>query len=89
MVTGLYPAHHGIVDNLFYDDHRKTLFDMHKSNIEHDSSWYSGTPLWVLAEKNKMLTACFYWVGSDAAIQGVRPTYYYNYDESVPIARRL
>jgi predicted AlkP superfamily pyrophosphatase or phosphodiesterase len=54
-----------------------------------DSSWYGGTPLWVLAEQQKLLTASFYWVGADAAVQGVRPTYYYNFSDSIPLARRL
>jgi len=48
-----------------------------------------GTPLWVLAEQEEMLTASFYWVGAEAAIQNVRPTYYYNFNDSIPLARRL
>jgi predicted AlkP superfamily pyrophosphatase or phosphodiesterase len=89
IATGLYPSHHGLVDNIFYDKRRKIVYDMHDLRIVHDSSWYGGTPLWVLAEQQKMLTASFYWVGAEAAIQGVRPTYYYNFNDSIPMARRL
>ncbi len=54
-----------------------------------DSSWYDATPLWVLAEKQKMLTASFYWVGAEAAIQGIRPTYYYKFNTLIPMADRI
>jgi predicted AlkP superfamily pyrophosphatase or phosphodiesterase len=89
IITGLYSAHHGLVDNSFYDGPHKTVYDMRDTTIVRDGSWYGGTPLWVLAEKQKMLTASFYWVGSEAAIQGVHPTYYYHYNESIPMDRRL
>lgn len=54
-----------------------------------DSSWYGGAPLWVLAEQQKMLSASFYWVASEAAIQGVRPTYYYIYNDKIAIHNRI
>ena len=28
IVTGLYPGHHGLVDNTFYDPNRKELYEM-------------------------------------------------------------
>ncbi len=89
IITGLYPSHHGIVDNNFYDKKRNESYNLGNKKAVADSSWYGGTPLWVLAENNKMLSASFYWVASESAIQGVRPTYYYNYNEAIPIDRRI
>ncbi|WP_243745569.1 ectonucleotide pyrophosphatase/phosphodiesterase [Segetibacter sp. 3557_3] len=89
IVTGLYPAHHGLVDNSFYDTSRRARYSMSNKNAVGDSSWYAGTPLWVLAEKQQMLSASFYWVASEAAIQGVRPTYYYTYNEKIDIDTRV
>lgn len=89
IITGLYPAHHGLVDNYFYDPHRKASYKVSDRNAVGDGSWYGGEPLWVLAEKAGMLTASFYWVGSEAAIDSVRPTYYYNYNEKIPIEQRI
>lgn len=89
IITGLYPAHHGIVDNSFYDENREAVYSMSNKKAVADSSWYGGTPLWVLAEKQKMLTASFYWVASESAIQTVRPTYYYVYNEAISIDRRI
>jgi predicted AlkP superfamily pyrophosphatase or phosphodiesterase len=42
-----------------------------------------------LAEETKMLSASFYWVGSEAAIAGIKPTYDYNYNEAINMERRL
>jgi len=89
IVTGLYPAHHGIVDNNFYDPKKKGFYSLGNRKVVTDSSWYGGYPLWVLAEKQKMIAASFYWVASEAAIQGIRPTYYYTYNEAIPINRRI
>src|ERR1700688_3662994 len=50
IVTGLYPEHHGIVANSFYDPERKETYAF-TAKSETDGSWYGGTPLWVLAEK--------------------------------------
>ena len=88
IVTGLYPAHHGIVDNKFYDRINDRRYRIGSPAVV-DSSWYGGTPIWVLAERDSMLTACFYWVGAEAAIQGIRPTYYYNFNHEIKLERRL
>lgn len=89
IVTGLYPAHHGIVDNTFYDEKKNATYSLGNKKAVTDSSWYGGTPLWVLAEKQKMVSASFYWVASESAIQGVRPTYYYTYGDAIPIETRI
>jgi predicted AlkP superfamily pyrophosphatase or phosphodiesterase len=89
IVTGLYPAHHGLLDNSMYDKKKKQYYSIGNHNAVTDSSWYGGVPLWVLAEQQKMLSASFYWVGSEAAIDGVRPTYYYNYNEKIGIDERI
>lgn len=89
IATGLYPAHHGLVDNTFYDSQKKQLYRIGNRQAVEDSSWYGGTPIWVLAEQQQMLSACFYWVGSEAPVRGVRPAYYYRYNELIGIDRRI
>jgi len=89
IVTGLYPAHTGLVSNDFYAPKRREFYSMGKKDKVKDGSWYGGTPLWVLAEQQNMLTASFYWVASEADIQGVRPTYYYNYNTQISIHNRI
>ena len=89
IVTGLYPAHHGIVDNSFFDEYKNASYSMSKKEVVRDSSWYGGTPLWVLAEEQHMLSASFYWVGSEAAMHGIKPTYNYYYSETIGIDKRI
>jgi predicted AlkP superfamily pyrophosphatase or phosphodiesterase len=88
IVTGLYPEHHGIVANSFYDPVRKENY-VYTSATALDGTWYGGTPLWVLAEKNGMRSANFFWPASEAEIQGKRPSYYLHYDGKVPDAERV
>ena len=89
IVTGLYPSHHGLVNNRFYDVASGKEYSMGNKKMVAEGKWYGGTPLWVLAEKQGMLSASFYWVASEADIQGIRPTYLYTYNESIPIERRI
>jgi alkaline phosphatase D len=89
LVTGLYPEHHGIVANTFYDPARKEVYNSRDPQTVTDGSWYGGTPLWVLAEQQGMRAACFFWVGSEAEIQGTRPSFYVKYDKSFPNEKRV
>lgn len=89
IVTGLYPEHHGIVGNSFYDPARSQVYDSHDAGNVSDGSWYGGTPLWVLAEQQGMRAASFFWVGSEADIEGVRPSYYLKFDRTIPNGDRV
>jgi predicted AlkP superfamily pyrophosphatase or phosphodiesterase len=89
LVTGLYPAHHGLVNNRFYDPTTRQEYSMGNKKMVSEGKWYGGSPLWVLAEKQGMLAASNFWVASEADIQGVRPSYYYVYNEVTPIAQRI
>lgn len=81
LITGLYPSHHGLIDNFFYDYKRKEAYAMSNKKNAEDGSWYGGTPLWGLAEKQGMVSASLMWVGSASDAGGMRPTYYYPYHE--------
>jgi len=89
LITGLYPEHHGIVANSFYDPERKQTYSLGNAATVTDGSWYGGTPLWVLAEQQGMRSACLFWPGSEADIQGVRPAYYLKYDDKLPNDQRV
>jgi predicted AlkP superfamily pyrophosphatase or phosphodiesterase len=89
IATGLYPEHHGIVANTFYDPARKEVYSSHDAKSVSDGTWYGGTPLWVLAEQQGMRSACFFWIGSEAGIQGVRPSYYLKFDGKFPNWKRV
>ncbi len=81
LITGLYPAHHGLIDNFFYDYKKQEFYKMSSQENAEDGTWYGGTPLWSLAEKQGALSASMMWVGSASDAGGIRPTYYYHYHE--------
>jgi alkaline phosphatase D len=87
IITGLYPAHHGIVANGFFDPMRQAPFETAKTAA--DGSWYGGTPLWVLAEQQHTPSATYFWPGSDGVIEGVRPSYWLPFDDKVPAEKRM
>lgn len=89
IATGLYPSHHGLVNNSFYDPAKSDTYSMGARAKVGDSSWYGGTPLWVLAEQQQMLSASLFWVGSETAVKGTRPTYYYNFNDRLDIGKRI
>jgi predicted AlkP superfamily pyrophosphatase or phosphodiesterase len=80
IVTGLYPEHHGLVANSFYDPAKQARYGISDAKAVTDGSWYSGVPLWSLAESQGMHAACLYWPGSEAEIAGHRPTWYAVFD---------
>ena len=46
-------------------------------------------PIWVTAETQGMVAAAYFIPGTEAAIQGVRPTFWTPYDSSVPNQARV
>jgi alkaline phosphatase D len=87
LVTGQYPEHHGIVGNAFWDPALQQTYAMGRSSEE--SAFYTYKPLWVLAEEQHIKSAAMFWPTADAAIGGVRPSYWSLYDGSFPNERRV
>lgn len=83
LVTGLYPEHHGIVRNSFYDPTRKEVYKYSDPKTNVDGTWYGGTPLWALAEEQGMRAATFMWPGSEAQIDGQRPDDYAKFEDQL------
>ncbi len=89
IATGLYPEHHGIVDNTFYDPERDAWFSMSDSGTVRDGSWWGGEPIWVTAGRQGLRSGTCFWPGSEAEIAGGRPTYVRAYDGGLPWADRV
>ena len=89
IATGMYPERHGLIANRFYDPERDEAFVYLDREKVGDGTWYGGEPLWVLAEQRGMVSAAFFWVGSEADIRGVRPTHWRPFDGDVPDSDRV
>ncbi len=88
LVTGLRPDRHGIVHNTMQDPVLGG-FALKNREAVGDGRWWGGEPLWVTAERAGLPTATLSWPGSEAAVQGVRPGRWHEYDETRPLARRI
>lgn len=88
IVTGLRPDHHGIIHNSMHEDALGS-FRLSKREAVTDARWWGGEPIWVGAEKAGVRTATLSWPGSEAAIQGIRPSQWRTYDASVPLPDRV
>lgn len=89
IATGLFPENHGLVANTFIDPDRKETYRIGNREAVEDGTWYGGVPLWVHAEQNGMIAASYFFVGSEADIKGVRPTYYRRYQHTTPNGKRV
>jgi predicted AlkP superfamily pyrophosphatase or phosphodiesterase len=89
LVTGLRPARHGIVFNSFLDPARNERYALGDENSVTDGTWYGGEPIWVTAEMQGMVAACFFWPGSEAAIKGIRPSLNRKYLHTTPNSERV
>ena len=89
IATGLYPANHGLVGNRFPSKDRRSYYSLRDRETVEDGSWYHGEPIWVAAEKSGMVSAAFFFVGTEADIGGVRLSYWNSFDESISGKRRV
>jgi len=89
IATGLYPDHHGLVNNSFYAPDLDLVYRIGDRAMVSNGAFYGGEPVWVTARKQGMKSASFYWVGSEAPIQGMQPDYWKPYDEEVPFGDRV
>jgi len=89
LATGLYPDHHGIIQNTFYDPDMDAHYKIRDREAIENGAFYGGEPIWVTAEKQGLKTASFYWVGSEADICGIYPSRWKKYDHTFPYAARV
>lgn len=89
MMTGLYAENHELVSNQFIDPSDFKVFKMGDSIAAKEERWFQGKPLWYLAEKQGMLTACYFWVGCEASIKGIHSQYSESYDDHIPYNVRV
>ena len=88
LVTGLRPDRHGMVHNSMYDEDLGA-FALKDRDAVGDGRWWGGEPLWVTAERAGLPTATMFWPGSEAPVQGVRPTRWYPYEDGLALEVRI
>jgi len=87
IVTGVYPAKHGIIHNRFY---RPDLGEDYYLGAGKDNSdWLTALPIWTIAEQQGVKTGVYFWPESEAKIAGQLPSYYFPYKHNTPNIKRV
>jgi len=88
MATGLYPDHHGIVQNNFFDPELEVYFTMGNRALVQDSIFWEGEAIWETAESQGVRTAAFFWVGTESN-ETYRPSIRKYFDDEIPFCTRV
>lgn len=88
IATGLHPDHHGIVNNSFYDEKLGYYALGDRKSVEN-GAFYLGEPIWITAQKQGVKCASYFWVGSEAPIQGMQPTYWKKYSKKTTFEDKI
>ncbi len=89
IATGLYPDHHGLVANNFYDSTLRLSYAINNRKMVEDKRFYSGEPIWNTAGRQGLKTASYFWVGSETPVNDMQPTYWKKYDGKVKYESRI
>lgn len=88
IITGLLPEHHGIIANNFMNKYDSSSFSLRQPEVSN-SKWYNGEAFWQTARRNGIITASYFWPGSDIDLKYRTPDYYYNYEHNKPYEQRV
>ncbi|KAL3638233.1 hypothetical protein CASFOL_017604 [Castilleja foliolosa] len=87
IVTGLYPAYHGIINNYFTDPVTGDGFNMGS----HETKWWLGEPLWETVANHGLKASTYFWPGSEVkkGSWDCPKDYCKFYNKSVPFEERV
>ncbi|HKK24367.1 MAG TPA: ectonucleotide pyrophosphatase/phosphodiesterase, partial [Gracilimonas sp.] len=89
IATGLYPENNGFVGNNMYDPEMDAKFAIRNRDAVENPDWYQGEPIWNTVEKAGKNAGTMFWVGSEAPIQDIRPTFWKQYNELMGDSARI
>ncbi len=89
IATGLYPENNGVIANNMYDPVMDARYRISDRAAVENPEWYEGEPIWNTVEKQGKKAGTMFWVGSEAPIQDMRPSYWKPYDGDVPDSARI
>lgn len=87
IITGLFPAWHGIIDNNMYDRTDGSRFspENHK-----DPKWWEGEPLWTTLQRSGLTAATVMWPGSEVkSSHHSQPDAFQSYDGEMAYEKRV
>ena len=88
-VTGLYPQNHGIIMNSIFDPYSGERYSLGNRDAVQDDKWYLGEFFWETAERQGIITASYFWPGSEILLNHRHPTYREMYEHNRPYDARV
>jgi len=89
IVTGLHAENHGMISNSFFDWETGERFTLGNRDMVENAKYYQAEAIWETLRRNGIITASYFWVGSEIDIEYRRPHYYHRYDSSRPHLDRV
>lgn len=89
IITGMYPENHGIIHNEFYDLFSGEKYKVGDEKSIRNAKWYLGEAFWETAERQGIITASYFWPGSEVTLDYRRPTYFERYDQKRSYEKRI
>jgi predicted AlkP superfamily pyrophosphatase or phosphodiesterase len=89
IVTGLYPDHHGVINNTMSDAQLGEFSTSNRDAVSDGRWWSEGTPIWETADQHGLRTATMFWPGTEADIRHRHPDYRKPFDEKVSADQRV
>jgi len=89
IVTGMYAENHGMISNSFIDQETGERFGLRNRDMVENAKYYQGEAIWETLRRNGIITASYFWPGSEINIEYRRPHHYHQYDHDRPHLDRI
>ena len=91
IVTGLFPDHHGIVNNIMFDPTVPGRpFSLASRDVLANPAWWNeGTPIWVTLRRQGKRSSVLFWPGSETPIHGIQPDDWLPYTDAMTSLERV
>jgi ectonucleotide pyrophosphatase/phosphodiesterase family member 5 len=89
IVTGLYPENHGIIANDFTNMNTLQKYSLWDSTAKNDAKWYQGDAIWEAAKRQGVITASYFWPGSELNVDYRTPNYSKRFVYTTPYDERI
>lgn len=89
IVTGMYPQNHGVIANTMYDPATDKIYSLYDTAEVRNAYWYKGEMIWETARRQGVITASYFWPGSEMNLNYRRPNYYEKYEHNRDYLERI
>lgn len=89
IVTGLYAENHGMISNSFIDWETGERFSLRNREMVENAKYYQGEAIWETLRRHGIITASYFWPGSEMNLEYRRPHYFQRYDHERPHRDRI